>query len=126
MRQILGDWISDSEREENNVQNKDDELIRYLTGKENVEISKPKSKAKLKLKTIIKKIVREKHKKAERIDSRKKQRSNKIKVEAIIHRLTKSPERLGSPRPVPIDPGEEPLCPNRLEMAAGGANCSDH
>ena len=60
----------------------------------------------------MKKIVREKHKRAERIDSRKKQRSNKIKVGAIIHRLTKSPEKLGSPRPVPIDPGKEPPYPN--------------
>ena len=49
MRQILGDWISDSEAEENSEQNKDDETIRYLTGKENVEISKPKSKTKPKL-----------------------------------------------------------------------------
>ena len=105
VRQILGDWISDSEGEENSVQNKDDELIRYLTGKEHVEISKTKSKTKLKLKTVIKKIVKEKHKKVERIVCRKQQRPNIIKVEAIIQRPTKSPEKLGSPRPVPIDPG---------------------
>ena len=67
VRQILGDWISDSEGEENSVQNKDDELIRFLTGKENIEISKSVSKTKPKLKTIIRKIVKEKHKRAERI-----------------------------------------------------------
>ena len=110
------------------MQNKDDELIRYLTGKENVEISKPKSKTKPKLKTIVKKIVQEKHKRAERIERRKQQRPIKIKDEAVIHRLTKSPEKLRSPWPISIDPGQMPPCPNRLEMAAGGvgANCSNH
>ena len=110
VRQIL--WISDSEGEDNSVQNKDDELIRYLIGKENVEISKPKSKTKPKLKTILKKIVKEKHKRAGRIECRKQKRPNKIKVEAIIHRLTKSPEKFRSPRSVPINPGAEPPCPN--------------
>ena len=103
------------------MQNRGDELITYLIGKENVEISKPKSKTKPKLKTIIKKIVKEKHKRAERIDHRKGERPKKIKVEAIIHRLIKSPEKLGSPRPVPNDPGAEPPCPNQLEMAAEGS-----
>ena len=102
------------------MQNKDDELIRYFTGKENVEVNKPKSKSKPKLKTIKKKIAKEKHKRAERMDCRKQQRPNKIKVEAIIHRPTKSPEKFGSPRPVPINPGAEPLCPPQLEMAEGG------
>ena len=103
VRQILGDRISVSERDENSVQNKDDESIRYLTEKENVDISKPRSKTKPKLKAIIKKIVKGKHKRTERIECRKQQRPNKIKVEAIIHRPRKSPEKLGSPRPITID-----------------------
>ena len=121
MRQILGEWISDSEGEENSMQNRDDELIKYLTGKENVDIRKPKSKTKPVLKTIIKKIVKEKHKRARRKDDRKKNRKM-IKVQAVIHtpRPIKSPEKLESPQPIPIPPGRQPPCPNRVEIAAGG------
>ena len=72
------------------------------------------------MKTVIKKIIRDKQKSAKRIDSEKKRRSNIINIKAIIHRPMKSPSNLDSPRPIPVDPGEEPPCPNQVEQAAGG------
>ena len=116
----MGDWISDSEGEDvNEIRRNDEELINYLVDVRGTKKEKSEQRSKSKMKTVIKKIIREKHKRAKRIDSEKK-RSNVINIKATVHRPMKSPSKLGSPRAIPVDPGEEPPCPNWVEQAAGG------
>ena len=113
----MGDWISDSEGEDvNKIRRNDEEFINYLVDVRGTREEKSEQRSKSK---IIKKIIRDKQKRAKGMDSEKK-RSNIINVKTIIHRLTKSPSKLDSPRPIPVDPGEEPPCPNQVEQVAGG------
>ena len=117
----MGDWISDSEGEDvNEIRRNDEEFINYLVDVRDTRKEKSEQRSKSKMKTVIKKIIRDKQKRAKRINSGKKRRSNIINVKAIIHSPMKSPHKLDSPWEIPVDPGEEPPCPNQVEQAAGG------
>ena len=76
IRQILGDWISDSEGEDVNKIRRNEEFINYLVDVKGTRKEKSEQRSKSKMKTVIKKIIRDKQIRAKRIDSEKK---NKIK-----------------------------------------------
>ena len=102
------------------IRRNDEEFINYLVDVRDTRKEKSEQRSKSKMKTVIKKIIRDKQKRAKRINSGKKRRSNIINVKAIIHSPMKSLHKLDSPWPIPVDPGEEPSCPNQVEQAAGG------
>ena len=104
----------------NKIRRNDEEFINYLVDVRGTKKEKSEQRSKSKMKTVIKKIIRCKHKRAIRINSEKKRRSNIINIKAIVHRPMKSPSKLDSSRPIPVDPGEEPPCPNWVEQEAGG------
>ena len=66
------------------------------------------------MKTVIKKIIKDKQRRAKRIDNEKKEKLNVINIKAIIHRPTKHP------RTIPVDLGKEPPCLNWVKKAARG------
>ena len=119
IRQILGDWMSDNEgKDVSEVRRNDEKFINYLVDNKGTKQKKTEQKLKPKMKTVIKKTIKDKQRRSKWINSEKK--LNVINIKAIIHKPTKSPSKLDSPRPIPVDPGKQPPCLNWVEQPARG------
>ena len=57
----------------NEIRRNNEEFINYLVDVRGTKKEKSEQRSKLKMKTVIKKIIRDKHKRAKRIDSKKKE-----------------------------------------------------